>query len=202
MKKDNDYDIEFKKIALIVVMIALFIGVIIYLFKMNPALFQNLVESYGLIGLFIVTIVSNATIVLPLPVDILIFLFADFPFFPLGIFNPLLLALIISFAASIGEMSAYLVGLFGVSSLEKMKSKTLAQVEEMELRLHKLGMIVIILGALTPFPFDVIGIAAGLLRFDVKKFFIGCYIGKFFRYLIIAYAGYYSLGFIRSFFGF
>lgn len=189
-----------KKIILAIALIA-FIGLLVFFYSQNPDVFSELIHSYGLLGLFIVTIIANATIVLPMPIDIFIFLLSDFPFFPFGAFNPLLLAAIIGLAAAIGEMSGYFIGLFGVSSLEKMHSKKISKVEEMELTIHKYGTPIIILGALTPFPFDVIGIAAGLLKFDVKKFFVACYIGKFLRYLIIAYAGFYSLGFIRGVFG-
>lgn len=198
----NSENSNLKKFFLIAILLITFIAIIVYFYSQNPEFFNQLVQAYGMPGLFIATVIANATIILPIPIDIFIFLLADFPFFPFGIFNPFLLAIIIALAATIGEMSGYLIGLFGVTSLEKMYTKSISRIEDMELSLHKFGTIIIVLGALTPFPFDVIGIAAGLLRFDVKKFFIACYIGKFFRYLIIAYAGFYSLGFIRGIFGF
>ncbi len=40
-----------------------------------------------------------------------------------------------------------------------------------------------------PFPFDVIGILCGLIKYDVKKFFAAVFIGRFALYLALAYAG-------------
>lgn len=198
----NPFDSEqfdLKRILIMLVFLVGFIVLIIYLFKTNPQIFQQIVETYGLPGLFIVAIIANATIVLPVPIDIFVFFLSDFTFFPIRILSPLLLAATVAFGAAIGELSGYLLGAFSINSFEKMKSRKIAQIEEMELRIHKYGMIVIMLGALIPFPFDIIGMAAGLLKFDAKKFFIACFTGKFMRYLIITYAGYYSLSFIKPF---
>jgi len=55
--------------------------------------------------------------------------------------------------------------------------------------------------AFTPLPFDLIGIAAGLVKYSKKKFFLGCLIGKIPRYIILAYAGYFGITFLIHFFG-
>jgi len=63
----------------------------------------------------------------------------------------------------------------------------------------------IVLCSFTPFPFDLIGIVAGLIRYDVYKFFVGAWIGKVLRYCCIAVVGILgieSLIFVRAFFGF
>jgi membrane protein DedA with SNARE-associated domain len=40
---------------------------------------------------------------------------------------------------------------------------------------------------------------AGGLKYDVKKFFVACTLGKILMSIVIAYAGYASLGWLASF---
>ena len=61
-------------------------------------------------------------------------------------------------------------------------------------------MIFIFIGALAPFPFDLLGLAAGLLKYDMKKFFIAMALGKILRFGIIFYSGMYSVGIVKDIF--
>ena len=62
-------------------------------------------------------------------------------------------------------------------------------------------MMVIFVFAATPLPFDVIGLFCGVVRYPAKKFFIATLIGKIIKYLVIAYAGFYGMGWISIMFG-
>jgi len=157
--------------------------------------------QFGLPGLFLASVIANATIFLPVPIDIVVFLFGKADLYGLGVFSPLAMALVVALGAAIGEFSGYLIGLFGVKSIEKMKREEIKQIVKKEEEINKYGGLVVFLGALTPFPFDLIGIAAGLIKFDAHKFFIACFLGKLLRYAIIAYAGMYSMDYLLGFFG-
>ena len=181
-------------LALLIIVLAAFV----IAYSTNPGLFESIITTYGVLGLFIGAIIANASILLPVPIDIFVFLFGETDFFGLGIFTPLLLGIIVGFGAAIGEMSGYLLGLMGIKGLEEMQQKEIAKIHEIKEKINNLGSVFIALGAFTPFPFDVIGLAAGLIKYDVKKFFIACSVGKIARYIAISYAGYFSIAFIKT----
>ncbi|MDD3160236.1 MAG: VTT domain-containing protein, partial [Candidatus ainarchaeum sp.] len=162
--------------------------------------FLSILIAFGPIGLFMASIIGNATLFLPLPIDILIIPLASIDYFGLGILSPLILAFIVGLGAAIGEMSGYFVGLAGISSFEKLKNKQFQNLNELKAKLDKWGMWLIAFFAFTPLPFDLIGIVAGISKYSKVKFFIGCFVGKFPRYIILCYAGYFGIQFITSIF--
>ncbi|MEK6973269.1 MAG: VTT domain-containing protein [archaeon] len=191
-----------KKTLVIAVAAILAILAIIYIFINNPKIVHDLVLNYGVAGLFVATVIGNATIMFPVPVDILIFLSAQIDFFNLGLLTPLLLGLLLGIASTIGESTSYVVGYYGTESLEQINKREFSMLSEAKKRINKHGGIIIFLGSFTPFPMDIVGLAAGILKYDYKKFFAFCYLGKSIRAIIILYAGYYSISAIRSIFGF
>lgn len=170
----------------------------IFIFQ-NSHLVTDLVQGYGLVGLLIASVVANASIFLPVPIDILIFAVAA----QLDSFVELFaVAFVTGFGAAVGEMTAYIMGLLGVKTFEKAKHGEFVQIKSIRDKLGKKGFIFIFLGALTPFPFDIIGITAGLIKYDLKKFFIAAMLGKFVRYMLIGIAALYGISFVRDFFFF
>ena len=155
----------------------------------------------GVVALFFISIIGNASLFLPVPVDIILLFLAPIDFLGLGIITPFILGLVVALGASIGEFSGYLVGLAGIKSFESMKKKEVEKLGLLKDKLEKVGIPLIAFFAFTPLPFDLIGIAAGLSKYSKKKFFIGCFAGKLPRYVILAYAGYFGITFIMQFFG-
>ena len=152
-----------------------------------------LLKEYGLVGLFIAAIISNATLFLVVPLDIVVL--------GLGkIFHPLLLGAVIGMGAALGELTAYIAGLGGRKALEQFNSEDDSRLEIVRGYVELYGMPFILIGALTPFPFDLVGIACGLVRFNIFKFFIAAFVGKFFRYTLLAYAGLLGIALLKNFF--
>jgi len=156
---------------------------------------------FGVIALFFISIIGNASLFLPVPVDILLLFLAPIDFLGLGIITPLVLGFVVAVGASIGEFSGYFVGLAGIKSFESMKKKEVEKLKLLKDKLEIVGIPLIAFFAFTPLPFDLIGIAAGLSQYSKKKFFVGCFAGKLPRYVILAYAGYFGISFIMQFFG-
>jgi membrane protein YqaA with SNARE-associated domain len=158
----------------------------------------HLVLNYGLIGLLLASIIANATLFLVVPIDLLIFLIA-----PISkeFFNPLIISIVAGLGAAIGELTSYILGLGGRKAIEKKFSKRLEHLNELKKRIKHSGMLFIFLGALTPFPFDLIGIVAGLIHYDLKKFFIASFAGKTTRYTIIAFTSIIGTEIALKFFG-
>jgi len=155
----------------------------------------------GVIVLFFVSIIGNASLFLPVPVDIILLFLAPIDFLGLGVITPLVLGFVVALGASIGEFSGYVVGLAGIKSFESMKNKEVEKLKLLKEKLEIVGIPLIAFFAFTPLPFDLIGIAAGLAKYSKKKFFIGCFAGKLPRYVILAYAGYFGITFIVKLFG-
>jgi membrane protein YqaA with SNARE-associated domain len=163
--------------------------------------FMAFLVSIGPLGLFIAAVIGNASLFLPLPIDLLLIPLATVDFFGLGIITPFILGLIVALGASIGEFSGYFVGLAGIKSFESMKKKEIEKLKQLKESLETIGIPLIAFFSFTPLPFDLIGIAAGLAKYSKKKFFIGCLLGKVPRYIILSYAGYFGITFLIHFFG-
>ena len=134
-------------------------------------------QNWGYLGAFIISITANATVVLPMP-GLAILL-------PMGAaFNPFYIGLAAGVGGAIGEMTAYLAGYSGrgIWSDNKWYLRAVSW-------LQKWGTPVIFLFAVTPLPLDVMGMAAGNLRYPWWKYFVACIPGKIIKYIVLAYAG-------------
>jgi membrane protein YqaA with SNARE-associated domain len=202
IKKEKKWIYFFGGIIFVLIILA-----IINFYYSDPKGFEEMlfsfIESFGYLGLFLISIIANATILLPLPLDILILAITSNPLGNLTIFEILIIGLVVGVGSAIGEMSAYIIGLMGVKSAEKILKVETNKLQEISKRIRSSGMVFIFLGAFTPFPFDLIGIAAGIIRYDLKRFFIAAALGKIARYTLLAIAGFYGIELIKSilFFG-
>jgi membrane protein YqaA with SNARE-associated domain len=156
-----------------------------------------LYSSFGLAGLFVAAIIANATIFFPLPIEaIVIALSAAAP----SLFSALLLGIAAGAGAGIGETTAYFLGRLGVQAIENIGKISLKKIAEVEKRIRNSGALFILFAAIVPFPFDIVGLCAGLVKFDFKKFFLAVFFGKIIRYILIALASYYGFAAIKGFF--
>jgi membrane protein DedA with SNARE-associated domain len=184
----------------------LIIAVIIFFFLFisdNPDFLNSVVTQYGLIGLFIAAIIANATIFLPVPMDILaVFIGANPHLVGLepGLLNYIIIAVIVGLGAAIGEMTAYIIGLQGVKIAEKFGKEQVEKITQIKSNLGRGGTIVIFLGALVPFPFDFIGIAAGMIKFPIGKFFVVVFAGKTIKHFVAIMAGAFGIELIKKIF--
>ena len=129
-------------------------------------------------AIFGVSIVANATIILPVPGVVLTSLFGS-------VFNPFLVALAAGLGASIGEMSGYLAGFSGQGIIENSKWK-----ERIQEWMEKYGQWTILILAFIPNPlFDIAGMTAGVMKMKVGRFLFWCAIGKILKMLVFALMG-------------
>lgn len=158
----------------LLLVIAITVGIFLYREKMVE------LEGYGYLGAFLVSLVSNATIILPTPgLLIIMALGATFP--------SVLVGLAAGIGAAIGEMTCYILGYSGRGLVEDRRLY-----DRLVEWLRKWGVLTVFIFALTPLPFDFLGIVAGALRFPFWKFFLACWLGKTGANIIIAYAGLYG----------
>jgi membrane protein YqaA with SNARE-associated domain len=155
------------------------IGVIaltIYLVSIRDQVKQ--LGAYGYPGIFLVSILINATIIVPVPGVLLTSAMG-------AVFNPFWVAVAAGLGASIGELSGYLAGFSGQGVIENAKLYA-----RLTTWMKKYGDITILVLAFIPNPaFDVAGMIAGVLRMNILKFLFYCAIGKILKMMIFAYTG-------------
>ncbi|MGD9142885.1 MAG: VTT domain-containing protein [Dehalococcoidia bacterium] len=162
------------------------IAVMIVLFIYRDWLVE--LGNWGYLGAFLIGLIGNATVVLPMPGLVLLFALA-------ATFNPFFVGLAGATGASIGELSGYLLGYSGTAFIQNTKVYLRA-----EKWMKKLGSVTIFLFALFPFlHFDLAGIAAGALRFPIWKFLLACWLGKAILYVGLAYASQWGWDIIQRF---
>jgi len=149
-------------------------------------------ERYGYVGIFLISIAANATIIIPIPG-------VAFTTAMGAIFNPVGVAIAAGLGASLGELTGYLAGFSGQGVVERV-----ALYEKLTawMKAHQnlaYGMIVLL--AFIPNPlFDLAGMASGALKIPLWRFLLACSIGKILKMLCFAYAGYYSISWLTGLF--
>ena len=155
----------------------------------EPTFDREYFERVGYPGLFLVTLMANASIILPTPGFIAVVVAA-------AVLNPLLVALIGAAGMTIGELSGYLVGRAGSTITPgKAEESRWARWAAFSSKLVKRwGVLGIFLLAALPNPlFDIAGIAAGAVRIGVVKFLIATFAGRLIRTSLLAYSSAYSI---------
>lgn len=161
------------------------VTVLIYVYR-NEA--QQLAR-FGYPGIFVFSILANATIVLPAPQLAVIFAMG-------GIFHPVGVGLAAGAGATLGELSGYLAGFSGQAVIENR-----ALYNRLEEGMKRYGPVVMVVLAFLPLPFfDLAGIAAGALKMPAPKFLFWCLLGKIPKMIVVAYAGAYSVNWLSGWF--
>ncbi len=91
----------------------------------------------------------------------------------------MLVGLLGGIAAAIGETTGYIAGYSGREIVAR--GKMYGRVER---RVKRWGAIAILLFSMVPFVFDLVGIAAGILRFPFWRFMLFCGLGRIVLYVV------------------
>lgn len=148
---------------------------------------------YGYPGIFALSLMANATVILPAPSIALVFVFG-------GVLDPILVGLVAGAGAALGELAGYAAGYSGQAVVEN------AAIYERFinwLRSNERLTLIIMAGlAAIPNPFfDLVGIAAGVLKIPVARFLVAAWIGKTLLMGATALAGAYSIDWIWNLIG-
>lgn len=168
----KDQRLKITRILALVFVIAL--TVILYL---NRTRVREL-EALGYPGIFLVSLLANATLILPVPGVLFTSAMG-------AVFNPIWVALAAGSGAAIGEISGYLAGFSGQGIIEKTQWS-----DRVESWMRKYGPVTILVLSFVPNPvFDIAGITAGMLKMPFYQFMIFCWLGKVLKMLLFAYGG-------------
>lgn len=143
--------------------------------------------AYGYPGIFLISLLANATVILPAPGLAITFSMG-------AVFHPAGVALAAAAGATLGELSGYLAGFSGQGVLAQSRAY-----RKIESWTRRYGSWVILALAIIPSPlFDLGGAAAGALKMPVPRFLLFAFVGKLIKMLVIAYAGAASIDWIGT----
>lgn len=171
-----------------VVAIAFVVAITLYIVSIRDE--AERLAAYGYPGIFVLSILANATVILPAPGVAITFAMG-------GVFHPIGVALAAGSGAALGELTGYLAGFSGrgvaarAPVFERLAAWTMRN-----------GGWAVMLMAFIPNPFfDVAGAAAGALRMPIAKFLAWAWVGKVLKMLLFAYAGSASIDWLARLLG-
>jgi membrane protein YqaA with SNARE-associated domain len=154
----------------------------------------DFIPVWGYLGLFLIELIGSATIFLPAPGFAINFIMGGIPGF-----NPWIVGIVAGAGSAIGEITGYGVGRGSREVVQKRYGKWLDRARKwME---GPGDFLIIFLFAATPLPHDVVGILSGAVDYPIKKFMLATLAGKIIAGIMLAWAGYFSVGFVLSLFG-
>ncbi len=168
-----------------------------------PDFFLNLIHTFGYAGVFLASLIGSASVILPLPSFAFVFAAGS-------LLNPMAVGILAGIGAAIGELTGYGIG-YGISygikySRKRRKIEKIRFLHNKWFRLandwakKRSTFFIVLAFAVTPLPDDIIGIICGSIKYDVKKFFIATIIGKIILSLVLAYAGFYGIDWVKGYF--
>ena len=140
----------------------------------NPDYWRRL----GYAGVFLLSFVGSVSLVLPVPGIIAVCGTGGLELFLVGV------ALLSGTGETLGEISGYAIGYGGRSVVERRRF-----FRRVRQWMEKRGGWLIFLVSVVPNPvFDIVGIAAGSVRFPFRRFLVVVWIGKTIKGLIVVHS--------------
>ena len=148
----------------------------------------GLSPGYG--GVALASLVASAGFIIPVP--------ALGAVCAGGVFlNPLFIGLIAGFSESLGELTGYFLGYTGRDMVTQTRLY-----RRWGPWIQQRGWLPLFLVSLVPNPvFDIVGIAAGALRYPLWGFLAVVWVGKTLKFVTFAYACAYSIAWLTKIFG-
>ena len=165
----------------LLLVIALTVVLVLYRDKIQA------LQAYGYPGIFLFSILANATILIPIPGVVFTSAMG-------AVFNPFWVSIAAGAGAALGELSGYLAGFSGQAVVENAE-----RYQRVVRWMEKYGDITILVLAFIPNPlFDLAGMVAGILKMPVWKFLIYCVIGKILKMVMFAFTGNWVMGLLEG----
>lgn len=135
-------------------------------------------RGYGYLGVFLISLVSSATIIVPVPGMIIVAAMG-------AVLNPWLIGIISGIGATLGETTGYFLGYGGRAVVRHNQTY-----EVMVGWIRRWGGWTLFVLALLPNPlFDVAGMVAGVLKYPLWKYYVFGGAGRIPKHIFYAFAG-------------
>ncbi|HUX48903.1 MAG TPA: VTT domain-containing protein [Dehalococcoidia bacterium] len=171
-----------------VIILGLSFGLYLLLQRLMPSPSQiEKLASTAYLVVFVTTLVSNASIIIPVPVFVAVMITAAKMMAEVSPWGPVLVALTASSAGTLGEITGYYAGYLGKKIIV---TETTPGYEKLVGWMKRHGTLAVFLLSLQPIlPFDIAGLISGASRIPLWKFILPCWAGKFPKYLLGCYFG-------------
>ncbi|MFC2022552.1 YqaA family protein [Chloroflexota bacterium] len=159
-------------LLILLLVIAFTIGLFIFS-QRYPDVIERF-KDYGYLGVFLVSVVSSATIIVLVPGIVI--------FFPLvgTSLDPVLVGLVAATGGILGEITGYIAGYSGQNIISQGR-----MYHKVEGWMKKWGSLTVFVFAAVPILFfDVVGVVAGAIRFPLWKFLLVGWAGKSIKFTI------------------
>uniref|UniRef100_A0A7J3VUN6 DedA family protein n=1 Tax=Caldiarchaeum subterraneum TaxID=311458 RepID=A0A7J3VUN6_CALS0 len=140
---------------------------------------NELALTYGISGVFAVSILGSLIPFLPVPYLFVVVLLSD-------TIDPLILGLVAGVGGSLGKITSYTLGRLGYRFLGQDSKNRMDALREI---IGKYGDVGVFVFALTPLPDDVYIIPAGMIKLSFVRFLIANTLGKILLATAVAYLG-------------
>jgi uncharacterized membrane protein YdjX (TVP38/TMEM64 family) len=150
--------------------------------------FIRTLEGYGYLGAFLISILGGATIIIPVPMLAVIFALG-------GVLTPYWVGVAAGLGETVGALIIYMTGHGGGAALSNIKyGKIQAAYSRLMYWMERRGSwtLFVLSAVLNPF-FYPAALAAGAMRFGLRRYFLICLAGKLIKGITVAYAGYWGL---------
>ena len=151
--------------------------------------FLRELEGLGYFGAFLISILGGATIIIPVPMLAVVFALG-------GIMKyTWLVGLSAGMGELVGALIIYLTGHgAGTALVHSKHGKIQAAYERLMGLMERRGSITLFILAAVVNPFFYpAALAAGAMRFGIRKYFLICFAGKIIKGMTVVYAGYWGL---------
>ena len=147
-------------------------------------LIQDL-QNFGYLGLFLWNVIASGTLIVPLPGLAAAFAVAS-------IWNPILVALAGAAGSTLGEGTSYFAGRGSRPTVKRVASNH-RMYSRIDRWMQSRGAVTLFIFAIIPLPFfDVVGFAAGSLKYPIQRFAVAVLLGKIVKFSIVAAGGYWG----------
>jgi len=154
---------------------------------------SQLLLEYSYIGVFLISFIGTASIIIPIPYTLLIFTLSL-----TGQWNPTLLIIAGGVGSALGETTGYALGYFGRRVISEERQRKMTYLVRL---FDKYGPLAIFIFALTPLPDDLLFIPLGIMKYKFYKAFIPALFGKILMIFILVNSGSIAGGIIVRLFG-
>lgn len=138
--------------------------------------------SEKLISIYISIFAISESVVNPFPLELI--LIPSIVKYPHKFIKYAFLA---AFMSTIGAVFGYILGYY----LEEVIIKSFIDLSEFTPTYEKYGALIILIGAITPFPFKLVTVASGVFKINFIFLIIYSFVGRYIRYQIITLLTYY-----------
>ena len=154
---------------------------------------QFTLDHVGYGGVALSSLVASAGFILPIPALGAVCAGIGPPFH----LNPLFTGLIAGSSETVGELTGYFLGYSGRAVVTQTRIY-----KRLEGWMDRRGWLLLFLVSIVPNPiFDIIGVAAGALRYPLWRFVAVVGVGKLIKFITFAYACSYSIDWLTGLFG-